>query len=414
MEQETVVESNDVLLNDLTIDSPADIQLAQSMANSRIVSQNTVYLVEDVEVETVAHIEAFYHSNKNRKNSFTTNKNGKLYSLLENKEIDKSEITVGLLTRQHMGKQQLTGRPKDLCVPIEPVEYREGNTEHTAYFAEVSTQNVATITLRGDDGERQTVYKIVPNQDVDTVTNYVGSTVEFGSTDESVIIKGTSTNIPDSFVSETSSRERAQELIDTLWGTHSSILLSIGGLWTTSLLLNQINLISTILVRFFSLILLIAVMLVILSSMSEENNTIEQTSDTSNSTNSKTTSGSITDGDTEEIALDKPAILTPQYDVVSPVTKLNVLQSFDEGSLTLTVEGPEEIVEWTYETNDDGVFLDTKIIEFYTELGFNILERQNFDAYISTEKYQDESPYLVTTNSQRMNVYMYPTDPTTT
>lgn len=411
MEQESVVDSNDVLLNDVTPASPADIQLAQSIANTRIVSQDTVYLVEDVEIETVHQINAFYRSDTGK--SIPIDGATDVHSLIENKDIDHSDLTIGQLTPHHIGQQPLTGKRKDRCVPIEPIEYTDGDTTHTVYFAEVFTKNVASIHLRGDDGERQTVYKIVPDREVDTVTDYVGSTVEFGSNDETVTLHGVSTNIPDSFTSDNSLRERIYAMITDLWRTQSRVLLSLAGIWTTALLLNQgTDLISTTLLGFLSVLILVATMLVTLSVASRET-TVEQTRDDSDPVNPKTTHGSITTDEHVDIALDQPAILTPQYDAMSPVTEVSVDPQFDEQSLTLTITGPEETVEWEYETNNDGVFIDTEIVDFYTELGFNILDEPTFEAYISTKKYTDDSICLVTTTGRR-NLYMYPNDPTAT
>jgi hypothetical protein len=156
MNQQDVVESTDVFLTEsATTETNTDTKIAQSIANTRLVSQDTLYAVESVEIVECNDIRSFYIQDDD---NFTKVKwipeTATLFSSYSNEELQKSDITVGTLTTDHL-KNNPQGSVSGTITPIDPIKYNSKTTEETIYFANVHTEYVVKFHLKSETGTRQ-------------------------------------------------------------------------------------------------------------------------------------------------------------------------------------------------------------------------------------------------------------------
>lgn len=414
METEAVVDSNDVLLEEVKPSSPTEIQLAQSLVNTRIVSKDEVYQIEDVTVETVHTIKSFYLPDTDDVQRVQwIPETAELYSSTDNEDPQKSDIKIGDLTPEHIGKEPNALVNRDIT-PIEPIQYKtQAGEEQTLYFAEVKTDNIAKIHLRDEDGDRQTVYKTNVSEDTEKLQDgCVGQTVKFEADEETVYLKNVPNKTINSSENETTSRiSEVTDLANKLWQKQALVVIFSIVSWVALVFLYKvIESISSEAATFVFMITLLVFALGVMSVATGGASTGNANTDGNTGSGEKPSFYNNTDGSTS-VSLEAPDSLDETHETEIPVTTVTVTPEFKESSLVLTIDGVDNDICWKYRTNNDNVFVNDEIIDFYTELGFNNLEQSSFEAYISTDCYPDQAPYLKT-DTLRHNLYLYPEEPT--
>jgi hypothetical protein len=415
METEAVVESNDVLLEEVKPSSPTEIQLAQSIVNTRIVSQDSVYQIEDVTVETVHTIESFYLPDTDDVQRLQwIPETAELYSSTDNDDLQKSDVTIGELTSEHIGKEPNALVNRDIT-PIEPIHYETQDGEkQTLYFAEVETDSIAKIHLRDEDGDRQTVYKTSVDEDQEKLQNRcIGQTVEFEADEETVHLK----NVPNKSIhstenDSTSWLSKATAVADDLWQQQSRIvLLSIIGWLGLIVAYKFIESVTSSVATLIFMVSLLVLAMGVMSVVTNRSNDNRKAVGLGNSSANKLPFHQNNNDGSTSVNLEAPDSLDETHTTENPITNVDVTPEFKESSLVLTIDSVDNDICWKYRTNNDNVFVNDEIIDFYTELGFNNLEQSSFEAYVSTDCYPDQTPYLKT-DTLRHNLYLYPEEPT--
>lgn len=407
METEAVVDSNDVLLEEVKPSSPTEIQLAQSLVNTRIVSRDEVYQIEDVTVETVHTIRSFYLPDTDEvKRLQWVPDTAELYSSVDNEDLQKSDITVGELTPEHLGKEPNALVNRDIT-PIEPIHYETQDGEiQTLYFAEVETDNIAKIHLRDEGGDRQTVYKNSVDKDQEKLQNLcVGQTVEFEADEETVYLK----KAPNKSIDSTEEGfSKWTTMANDLVNEQSRIvILSIVGWIGLALAYNFIESVTSSVATLIFIVSLLILAIGFLSFVTNRSN--GRTAVGLDSSENSPPFYQNNNGSTS-VNLEAPNSLNKTHSTENPITKVNITPEFKESSLVLTIGSSDNDICWKYRTNNDNVFVNDEIIDFYTELGFNNLEQSSFEAYVSTECYSNQTPHLKT-DTLRHNLYLYPEEP---
>jgi len=406
MSQQAVVESTDVFLTEsTTTETNTDTKIAQSIANTRLVSQDTLYAVESVEIVECNDIRSFYIQDDD---NFTKVKwipeTATLFSSHSNEELQKSDITVGTLTTDHL-KNNPQGSVSGTITPIDPIQYNSKTTEETIYFANVHTEYVVKFHLKSETGNRQTVYKTVPSkQTADDFTRISGSTIQFHSNEQTVHLELVDEQLPDNDTGITSQKSRKEKLLKYLVSTPAMAL----ALWVIPvqgfvLLTQDILPLNPALTVMGSIVVWAVVFDKLVSKTSSTAESEEHYTDSNKTEFYETQDTPIS------ISLTAPDSLDAVNPKTEPVTEVNITPHFEDSKLILSVKKTEDTLKWEYKTNDEGVFTDTTIVDFYTELGFDAVESSSFTAYVSPNRYS-VSPKL--TSSDNI-MYLYPEDPTT-
>lgn len=403
--EEVVVDSNDILLEEQGTASVEDDEsdLARALANTRVVSQDEVYGVEDFEIEEVNQINSFYYtlSNDRTRRLKKTPETEDLFSMTEDSPdpIDLTSITIGELSPEHLAHFPVEEVHRDIT-PIDPIIYRStgGNGREQLYFAEVSTDYVVRIHLRNEVGERQTIYKTFNHKKAaEKFTRNVGDQVMLTLQDDQVKIK----NVNESEIEEskTDTTQDAEE--DSPIQTARPVIYGLLGWVLPPVVYLSVQTYTGINTSFLGLLFILIGLIAAHMLISNHRNSSSNTStDQSNSSQKEFES---------PIHLQSPDKFETERDTQEPVSEVTVETSFTGDSLDLTIAGIDESPQWKYKTSDGGVFKDSSIVDFYTQLGFNKSESRQFSAFVSTEKYTD-LPRL-TSSTGRNNLYLYPEDP---
>lgn len=420
-EAEEITGSHDVFLGEVTPASPTEMQLSQSIVNTRIVSKDELYTIEDVTVETVHTINSFYLNDGSGKRVKWGSETADLFSFPNGEELQKENITIGTLTSGHIKNPVFSDvSVKKDVMPIEPIEYTppDGDTQRL-YFAEVMTDTIAKITLRSESGDRQTVYKNSNSTSENMSTlerKLVDEVVRFEVDEDTVRLKKSS----DSVSNSTEDKNKTGSVNQSIYSIIYDVVDRWGSVFILSALavfLLAVNLLSIyfefvishgvtpgLVVASWLIITLVTWGLVQLAAVSTEENNNSEDGNRNNLSFYQDT-GSIA------IDLEEPDSLGGNPVIDNPITNVTVSPEFKNQTLVLTVsECDDPPICWEYQTNADNVFVNDEIIDFYTDLGFQNLERTSFEAYASTEHYDGEYTSLETRTGPH-TIYLYPENP---
>lgn len=373
--------SSDVFLDA----SEGESSLPEVLSNTRLVSQNENYVIEDVEVteqtEVIRLIDRFPKTIESRVSQISKLQKDDIKSKVD------EEITISL-TPEHISEYS-QGRNSSLT-PIEPVTVEENGMTREYKFAKTVRKYVASIHIKNEAGERQTVYRKYSSRDLaDNRKELIGRNVEFKMSGSQLRLE--STPEPDTnedTASKSDEQSTLGQLKSALKVTTPSVLLLL-----STELLRTVNIVwfTRRDIAILSLILLIVTVMGI-----KQYNRSDATDE---------------DTEKESSPLKQNVSLYNQY---IPLTggnisrKVEVQSTFDDQTLTLSLPNIEDAVEWTVETTEEDIFQNKTIVEFYTELGFDKSEQNSFTAYVSPN-YDQNTPTLKTTGLNKL--YLYPKQP---
>lgn len=420
MSRQAVVESNEILLEDTTDSSSSEeaTDLTRTLANTRVVAQDTTYTVEEVTTTDLKKIKSFYFNRsdgttrrvkqvKETDDLFAPSNGG-------DTDLNLSEITLGKLTPEHLSQYPNGEEVRDVT-PIEPISYTPtGGSEHTLYFAEIETEYVVTLQLRNDVGERQTVYKTFDSEtSAEKFTAQIAPTVSLILDANTIKIKNNveddTEDSTDSSTATASKLEIAKPIFMGLgvWGVPSIVALLVYSF-------TQINPfilgISSVPIWLLGIAIATGKADSIIGTSDDTTGTANNNeSQFSNSSNKPSFYESSKPNLKQNILLHEPYDAESENTEQEPVTSVTVETRFTGDVLELTIEDIDESLYWKYETTESDVFEDSEIVDFYTELGFDESENTKFTAFASTEKY-DQLPRLEDSRTNN-SVYLYPEDP---
>jgi archaellum component FlaF (FlaF/FlaG flagellin family) len=379
--QKETTESSDVFLDTDEDES----SLPEVLSNTRLVSQDDTYIVEDVDVteqtEVVRLIDRFPHKRQGRGSTIK-----KLQKDDIRTKVDE-DITISLTT-DHLSEYS-EGRNSSLA-PIDPITVEENGTERTYKFAKTVTKFLVSIQVKSKNGDRQTVYRNYSNRGLAFKgEEYIGETVKFTMSGSDLYLKDESEQKSEE--AEVDDKTNFDRLISALkLGTPSVLvfasleLLRYFGL-LTPLIRDTVPASAAVLILTFYVF--VVTMYATLKNSSEE----EETDDSVDIS--------------EIVSLNNDHIpITGE----KPVREVEVESTFEDQTLTLSLVNVEESSEWTVETTEEDIFRDEAIVEFYTELGFDKSEQDSFTAYVSP-KYDETIPSLKSGTTNKL--YLYPEQP---
>lgn len=417
--EQTVVDSNEVLLEEHneSIVGETD-QFSRTLANTRVVSQDIEYTVEATSLTEVQKINSFYYvspdGNVQRLNH-TPETNNLFERLNSDTEFDISALTIGELSPEHIARYPTSEVNKNIT-PIEPVKYKsERSGPKELYFADVESWYVAKIQLRTEQGDRQTVYKVFSFYDnAKQFVDSVGATVSLILEDGDTRLKSISNLEHNTDSVDTQSSQDDISLLNKLISVIPSFEDSV---------FTQLGYTSMMFAALFSIFSLLfgtyvftksAIGLWCLSGSTVLIGWLHRMYHDRNSKDTETTDASVSDDqdediETHRILLEPPEGLETERQTEEPVTSVTVDMSFSGDELQLTVDDMEQSPCWKYETTSSGVFENPKLVDFYTELGFDQSESKQFTAFVSTREY-DGIPELETQVGDN-SLYLHPVDP---
>lgn len=371
---EQITESSDVLL-----DSDWDHDLTTALSNTRSLSEEKEYQVESTRIQESNQVQSLFTSIDSR---------AQLQFHPQELDLGTKDITSTTITRKHL-REYPQNTEFSSIQPIDPlVAETASGDEVMFYFAHIQTKYIVQIQLKGETGDRQTVYTQYSREwKAERLQRLLSPKVQLNISNDTIVLE----NSPPDSDSETllvSLRTKITEYPSTARTVLGLIVLtaSIAGmLLSRSSIMTQVSL----LVGIVTIFILVASDKFELDFSSSEN--------------------TVADPFDEAVQLEHNPV---EVRTVEPTTDVTVETRVTENKLELSLANNNQDITWSYSLTDQGIFTDEDIVNFYTELGFDKSEKQTFRAYLSTINY-DTKISLKSTNTNNP-VYLYANDPRST